>query len=316
MIRLVTFLGGLYFFLEFLLPQEFFGFSFAPYHESITNGFIAVGVTAIGLGLISIFRVHGGRIARLSSGWFPSTLLIASMLGMIFVTGYEAVLDRKDASLIAQGSILREFALKVRTEGGNGVLTADARTAIAINSILGFERALTLKLEPSTDVAIERDVTSARTALVSAASIGSRESLGAVADGLSQLLTAVRAQQAAVRNASLNSKVYNVLYQGFWTALAAAMFSLLGFYIAAAAFRAFRVRSFESALMMGSAVVVMLGQIPFGVWLHEGLPALRAWLLSVPSSAAFRAIRIGAGIAALLMGIRMWLSLDRRRGSL
>jgi hypothetical protein len=88
------------------------------------------------------------------------------------------------------------------------------------------------------------------------------------------------------------------------------MFALLGVYIAAAAYRAFRIRSLESALMMGAALVVMLGQISFGRMISEDLPQLRQWLLEVPNSAAFRAIRLGAGVAGLMLAIRMWLSIE------
>ncbi|MBN8550913.1 MAG: hypothetical protein J0M12_16490, partial [Deltaproteobacteria bacterium] len=104
--------------------------------------------------------------------------------------------------------------------------------------------------------------------------------------------------------------VYDLLYQGFFVSLGAAMFSLLGFYIAAAAYRAFRIKSLESALMMVAAVIVMLGQIPFGLWLWDGFPELRLWLLSVPNSGAFRAIKLGAAVAGLIMAYRMWFSIE------
>jgi hypothetical protein len=92
------------------------------------------------------------------------------------------------------------------------------------------------------------------------------------------------------------------------------MFALLGVYIAAAAYRAFRIQSVESALMMTAALVVMLGQISFGKMLYSEMPAIRQWLLEVPNSAAFRAIRLGAGVAGLMLSIRMWLSIESRKG--
>ena len=88
------------------------------------------------------------------------------------------------------------------------------------------------------------------------------------------------------------------------------MFSLLGFYVATAAFKAFKIKSFESFLMMLSALIVILGQVPFGVKIWNGFPSLRLWLLSVPSTGAFRAITLGAFIAGLVMALRMWFSLE------
>jgi len=138
------------------------------------------------------------------------------------------------------------------------------------------------------------------------------------------LLTSVSQQAARVASAYaivrrkesthwLSSRLYEFLYNGLFNHLGASMFALLGVYIAAAAYRAFRIQSIESALMMAAALVVMLGQISFGKMLYSELPAIRQWLLEVPNSAAFRAIRLGAGVAGLMLAIRMWLSIESRR---
>jgi hypothetical protein len=42
------------------------------------------------------------------------------------------------------------------------------------------------------------------------------------------------------------------------------------------------------------------------------MPSIRQWLLEVPNSAAFRAIRLGAGVAGLMLAIRMWLSIESK----
>jgi hypothetical protein len=111
---------------------------------------------------------------------------------------------------------------------------------------------------------------------------------------------------------STSQKVYDFLFDGLFNQLGSAMFALLGVYIAAAAYRAFRVRTVESGLMMIAAVIVMLGQISFGKEIYEQMPSIRQWLLEVPNSAAFRAIRLGAGVAGLMLAIRMWLSIESK----
>jgi hypothetical protein len=116
----------------------------------------------------------------------------------------------------------------------------------------------------------------------------------------------------STRSRATINKLYDFLFDGLFNQLGSAMFALLGVYIAAAAYRAFRVRTLESALMMTAAVVVMLGQISFGKQVYEHMPAIRQWLLEVPNSAAFRAIRLGAGVAGLLLAIRMWLSIESK----
>jgi hypothetical protein len=110
-------------------------------------------------------------------------------------------------------------------------------------------------------------------------------------------------------------RLYEFLFNGLFNQLGSAMFALLGVYIAAAAYRAFRIRSLESALMMGAALIVMLGQISFGRVVYDDMPAIRQWLLEVPNSAAFRAIRLGAGVAGLMLAIRMWLSIESAPGA-
>jgi hypothetical protein len=62
--------------------------------------------------------------------------------------------------------------------------------------------------------------------------------------------------------------------------------------------------------MMAAALVVMLGQISLGHLISDELPAARQWLLEVPNAAAFRAIRLGAAVAGLMLAIRMWLSIE------
>ena len=62
--------------------------------------------------------------------------------------------------------------------------------------------------------------------------------------------------------------------------------------------------------MMIAAILVMLGQISFYEYISDDLPAIRQWLLEVPNTAAFRAIKIRAMIAGLVMAFRMWFSIE------
>ena len=62
LIKLVTFLGGIYFFLEFVLPGTVFGVKIDTYHDQISNGFITIGAMAAGLGLINLIMQHGSKI--------------------------------------------------------------------------------------------------------------------------------------------------------------------------------------------------------------------------------------------------------------
>jgi len=118
------------------------------------------------------------------------------------------------------------------------------------------------------------------------------------------------------------SRWHGYLFQEMYVPLNATMFSVLAFYIATAAFRAFRVRTAEAGFMMTAAFVVMLGQVPVGMWLTSSLPlhgplsALRVevmanWLLGVINLAAMRAVLFGVLVGYLAMSLRIWLSLER-----
>lgn len=116
--------------------------------------------------------------------------------------------------------------------------------------------------------------------------------------------------------------IYNSLFFGLFNNLDAAMFSLLAFYIASAAYRAFRVRTVEAGLLMGAALIVMLGLVNFGVamtswiptdsfWAYFRMENMSSWIMNWINMPAYRAVIIGVGVGALAMGLRLWLSLER-----
>jgi hypothetical protein len=106
-------------------------------------------------------------------------------------------------------------------------------------------------------------------------------------------------------------------------AMGTAIFSLLSFYLASAAYRAFRIRTFEAGLMMVTALIIMFGQTPFGMyisgWIPQDfqalwLPNISAWILRVPSSAFIRALTFGAMLGAIATALRYWLNMERPAG--
>ena len=86
LIKLVTFLGGIYFFLEFVLPGTVFGVKIDTYHDQISNGFITVGAMAAGLGLINLLMQHGSKIIFRRREWVYSAALLSGLAIMIAVT--------------------------------------------------------------------------------------------------------------------------------------------------------------------------------------------------------------------------------------
>ncbi len=108
--------------------------------------------------------------------------------------------------------------------------------------------------------------------------------------------------------------LYKWIYDFLFIPLNATMFALLAFYIASAAFRAFRARNLEAALLLGAAIIVMVARVPAGESLPivgEKLPQFMNWIMDVPNIAARRAIFIGAALGAVATGLRVILGLER-----
>jgi hypothetical protein len=112
---------------------------------------------------------------------------------------------------------------------------------------------------------------------------------------------------------TLSMWIYNRLY----SPMQATMFALLAFFIASAAFRAFRVRTVEAGLLAAAALIVMLGRVPVGNWMTGFLPhwaqlgSIQDWIMNYPQNAAKRAILMGAALGVMATGLRVILGIER-----
>ena len=331
----ITFLAGMFYVLEFFWPrsiiaggaatQNVFGLfdlqEVQPIVGSISQ--ILTGFL-LALGVLSIFRVHFGRLFKKQKDWFFSLVLLVSLfaifiIGMVSFAGdlrLESAQANIDASVREGIGMNDDFAALAR-------LGSDAQArALFQNAKSPQLRAFQKRdIDRATfdqrlqDVQTDADeLIASNEEVIQAASAG-----GTLTPEAAALVKAGMAEQKA-RTGS--EQMFQILYQRGLLAMDAAMFSLIGFFILSAAYRAFRVRSIEASILMATALVVLLMFVPIALMLTSGLDpdtfagnfridSVGSWLLSTINVPAIRAIDLGLGLGLLAMGLRIMLGLEK-----
>jgi hypothetical protein len=98
--------------------------------------------------------------------------------------------------------------------------------------------------------------------------------------------------------------IWEFLYYKILVNINSSIFSLLAFFIASAAYRAFKARSLESTILLAAGLLVVLGQAPMVDLVWPGFSAIRDWILVFPNTAGQRGILIGAALGILAFSVR------------
>ena len=110
--------------------------------------------------------------------------------------------------------------------------------------------------------------------------------------------------------------IYDWLFNYIDSPMMETMFAMLAFYIASAAYRAFRARNAEATLLLITATVVMLWRIPMGEaflrLFSDSLPGyINMYVMNGFNVAVQRGIIIGAALGAASMSLRIILGIER-----
>jgi len=115
--------------------------------------------------------------------------------------------------------------------------------------------------------------------------------------------------QGGIENA-LSGYMFVHFFDHVMVPIQATMFSLLAFFIASAAYRAFRARSMLATLLLVAAVIVMLRVVYLGP-LSDPINKAADWIINVPNLAAKRAILIGVGLGIVATALKVILGIER-----
>ncbi|HUV31104.1 MAG TPA: hypothetical protein VMY05_08470 [Acidobacteriota bacterium] len=110
----------------------------------------------------------------------------------------------------------------------------------------------------------------------------------------------------------LRNFMFRAFFDFVMMPIMATVFSLLAFFIASAAYRAFRARNLLASLLLAAALIVMLRFNPYLTPIFGDYAAKTSnWLMNVPNLAAQRAIVIGVGLGIVSTALKVILGIER-----
>ncbi len=101
------------------------------------------------------------------------------------------------------------------------------------------------------------------------------------------------------------------IYNFMMVPLQGTMFAILAFFIASAAYRSFRARSREAAVLLVAAVIVMMGRVPLGEYMLPASGDVSQWILNVLNASVRRAILIGVSLGTVALSFKIIFGIER-----
>ncbi len=105
--------------------------------------------------------------------------------------------------------------------------------------------------------------------------------------------------------------IYNWLFNYIYTPLGATLYPITGFYIFSAAYRAFRARNLDAALMLIAGCFVMLKNAPVGEAIWIGFATIGSWFQFTGQTPGMRTFAIVGALGLIAYGFRALLGKER-----
>jgi uncharacterized membrane protein len=106
---------------------------------------------------------------------------------------------------------------------------------------------------------------------------------------------------------SVRNESFLWIYDNMTSPVGAALYSLTAFYITSAAYRVFRARNWNAAILLVCGFIVLAMLIPIGGMLLPPVVPIGEWLRSYPSSAGFRGMIMGTSLGIMGLGVRVFI---------
>jgi len=110
------------------------------------------------------------------------------------------------------------------------------------------------------------------------------------------------------------------IYDYMFKPCQATMFALLAFYVASAAYRAFRAKNTDAVILLVTAFIILFGRTFLGtlatIWMPQELeflkiPNVANWIMIVINQSGNRAIMIGISLGIIATSLKIILGIDR-----
>ena len=108
-----------------------------------------------------------------------------------------------------------------------------------------------------------------------------------------------------------SNAIYNWLFINIYTPLGATLYPITGFYIFSAAYRAFRARNVDAALMLIAGCFVMLKNAPVGEAIWIGFATIGNWFQFTGQIPGMRTFSIVGAFGLMAYGFRALLGKER-----